>query len=143
MATTGFTAEIIENLDMVVGFMGDLVDFLGIGAGIMDLVVISAGITGLVMIMLEAVEDTEDFHGIFATVLTRRVTRWTQRVTGRTGRVTSLSLPPTSWSSSSPRPPPSWTLSIRRLGRHGLDGHGGRHHGPLHGGNGGFGKGES
>ena len=69
MATTGFTAEIIENLDMVVGFMGDLVDFLGIGAGIIDLAVISAGIIGLVMIMLEAVEDTEDFHGIFATVL--------------------------------------------------------------------------
>ena len=69
MATTGFTAEIIEDLDMAVGFMADLVDFLGIGAGIIDLAVISAGIIGLVMIMLEAVEDTEDFHGIFATVL--------------------------------------------------------------------------
>ena len=52
MATTGFTAEIIEDLDMAVGFMADLVDFLGIGVGITDLAVISAGIVGLVMIML-------------------------------------------------------------------------------------------
>ena len=49
--------------------MADVVEFLEMDAGIVDLLVTAEGIGGLERIVLEVVEDTEDFSGIFPAFL--------------------------------------------------------------------------
>ena len=57
-------SDLVSYVDTAVDLMADVVDFLEMDAGIVDLLVTAEGIGGLERIVLEVVEDTEDFSGI-------------------------------------------------------------------------------